>query len=505
MDIYKQMCGLSMNKIFRNEMGLAYSYDDLIFLPGYIDFSMNEIDLTSRISKRIELKCPIVSSPMDTVTESKTAIMLALLGGIGIIHCNNTIEEQCNEVKVVKRYNNGFITEPIIFSPNNIIKDVRDAIKIHKFSGFPITEDGKVHSKLVGMISSRDIDFEDENVFLKDVMTQNPVVYKEENGSVKLKDANNILKKCKKSRLPIVNNEGELQSLICRKDIRNMNAYPLATKNKQTKQLMVGVAISTHKDYKDRLHRLIEVGADVIVIDSSQGNSSFQISTLKYIKQTYPDVDVICGNIVTKEQAQNLISNGADGLRVGMGVGSICTTQEVCGVGRPQATAIYEVARYAKESNVPVIADGGISNSGHIFKALALGASAVMLGSLIAGTDESPTDYYYKDGVRLKKYRGMGSLDAMKKYSSERYFINENAPRVAQGVSGEVTAKGSLDKYIPFLIQSVKHGYQNVGVKKLSEMHDNLYNETLRGHLRSSHAIIEGGVHHLYNHERSFQ
>ena len=362
-----------------------------------------------------------------------------------------------------------------------------------------------MHSKLVGMISSRDIDFEDENVFLKDVMTQNPVVYKEENGSVKLKDANNILKKCKKSRLPIVNNEGELQSLICRKDIRNMNAYPLATKNKRTKQLMVGVAISTHKDYKDRLHRLIEVGADVIVIDSSQGNSSFQIDTLKYIKQTYPDVDVICGNIVTKEQAQNLISNGADGLRVGMGVGSICTTQEVCGVGRPQATAVYEVARYARENNVPVIADGGISNSGHIFKALALGASVVMLGSLIAGTDESPTDYYYKDGIRLKKYRGMGSLDAMKKNSSERYFINENAPKVAQGVSGEVTAKGSLEKYIPFLIQSVKHGLQNVGVKNLSEMHENLYNETLRGHLMSSQAIIEGCIHHLYNHERSFQ
>ena len=495
------MDGNSAHSIFKNKYG--YTYDDLIILPNYIDFPNSDISLKTNLTKNISLSIPIVSSPMDTVTEAKMAINLALEGGIGIIHCNNTIEEQLKEVKTVKKFNNGFILNPVVVSKDDTIEDIDTIREECGFSGFPITENGKIGSKLVGFVSNRDIDFiKDKNEIIENVMTTDLTTAKE---GCSLGEAYEILKKNKVSRLPIVNNNGDLVSLISRKDLRINKDYPLATKDVKTNQLLVGAAITTHEKDKNRADRLITEGkVDIIVIDSSQGNSSFQITMLKYLKEKYPHVDIIGGNVVTRDQAINLIESGVDGLRVGMGIGSICTTQNMCGIGRAQASAVYNVADCASDNDVPIIADGGISNSGHIVKALSLGASCVMLGSLLAGTDESAGEFVYKDGAKLKKYRGMGSLDAMKKNSSRRYLYEKKAQiSVPQGVSGTVSSKGSVHTFVPHLIQGVKHGLQNVGVKTIDNLHEELYGKDLRFEIRTVASQLEGNVHHLYTWDES--
>ena len=488
--------GISAQSIFSK--GIGYTYDDFIILPGYIDFSTDDIQLRTRITKNISLHIPLVSSPMDTVTESSMAIAMALQGGIGIVHCNNTIEEQVNEILKVKRFNNGFIHDPVLFKPTDTVYDIVTLKKKHNlsFSSFPITIDGLIGSKLVGILYRNDIDFiEDVNIKIQDVMTTE-YIYAFDGCS--LKDANSILKKNKVNVLPILNISGELVSLICRKDLRNITEYPLASKNKETKQLLVGAAITT-RNYKNRVKALVQAGVDVVVIDSAQGNSIYQIETLRWIKQTYPLLDVICGNVVTCSQAHHLIENGADALRVGMGVGSICTTQNVCGVGRAQATAVYNVARLAHSYGIPIIADGGISNTSHIIKALALGADTVMMGSLLAGTDESPSQYFYKDGIRVKKYRGMGSLGAMKKsvHCLTRYLDTKETIKVAQGVSGLVTCKGSISKYIPYLIKGILLGLQDIGCPSLEKLHDDNGKGITKYEIRTLSSYKESQVHGL--------
>ena len=295
------MSGTQIKKIM--ESPYSYAYDDLIFLPGYIDFTTDDISLETQLTRNISLKTPFVSSPMDTVTESAMAIKMALLGGIGIIHCNNTIEQQVKQVKKVKRFNNGFITKPVVFSPENTIQDILD--QNLNFSGIPITESGRVGTKLVGLVSNRDIDYiEDTSTKLGDIMTRNLVTAPQ---GITLNEASVKLLESKKSRLPIVNDNYELVKLsICRKDIRNSRLYPDASKNPQTKQLLVGAAVSTSK-YHDRVESLVKAGVDVLVIDSSQGNSLFQINVLKHIKSTYPQIDVIAGNVVTPNQCQKLL------------------------------------------------------------------------------------------------------------------------------------------------------------------------------------------------------
>lgn len=488
--------GFAAEELFDGHQGLAYN--DFIVLPGFIDFTPDDVSLETQLTRNIKIQRPIISSPMDTVTESKMAIAMALLGGIGIIHYNNSIEEQADEIRKVKRYENGFIVDPIVLSPEHTIADIYRIKEAYGFSGIPITENGKLNTKVVGIVTNRDIDFEtDRSKKLSEVMTKNPLTAKQ---GISLSEANKILKTSKKGKLPIVDDNGNLVALMSRNDLLTNKEYPNSSKDNK-KQLMVGAAISTKNESRDRLDELYRVGVDVIVIDSAQGNSSYQVEMIKYIKSKYPEIDVIAGNIVTEDQCHTLIKAGADALRIGMGPGSICTTQQTMAVGRAQATAVFKTARVARQYGVPVIADGGIATIGHIAKALSLGASAAMMGSMFAGTEQAPGEYFYENGIRLKRYRGMASLEAMKNGGDKRYFAEDTKIKVAQGVSGSVVDKGSMFEYVPYLIQGLKHSFQDIGSRSLYDLHNMLYNGELRFELRSMSAQIEGGVHDLYSHQ----
>ena len=489
--------GFTAEQIFSQCIG--YTYNDIILLPGFFDFDKNEVKLKTQLTKNITLQLPFISSPMDTVTEEKMAINMALLGGIGILHYNNTIEEQSKMVRKVKRFENGFIVDPIILGPDNTIQDVRNIKNKLGFSGIPITEDGSLDTKLIGIVTTRDFDFEKDNTRkLKNVMTKKLITANE---GATLQEANNILRTTKVGKLPIIDKNGKLKSLLSRTDLKKNRDFPLATKN-ANKQLRVGAAISSFESDKERLQELVKNDVDVVIIDSAQGHNKYQINMIKYIKKTYPALDVIAGNIVTTEQAEGLIKAGADSLRIGMGPGSICTTQETMAVGRPQATAVYHSAKVAKKYNIPIIADGGISTIGHVMKALSLGASTVMMGSLLAGTSESPGQYIYKEGLRLKKYRGMASIEAMKDGGNKRYFSNEDDIQVAQGVVGAVIDRGSLLDFIPYLTNGLKHAFQDAGFKTVLKLREALHRGKLRMQIRSISSIKEGGVHDLYQYEK---
>lgn len=359
----------------------------------------------------------------------------------------------------------------------------------------------------MGIVSNRDMTFvNDHTMSLKEIMTPREKLSVAKEG-VELIEANEILKETKKGKLPVVNDNDELVALIARTDLLKNIEFSKASKDDVTKQLLVGAAIGTRPEDRDRAAALVEAGVDVIVVDSSQGDSTYQIEMVEHLKTTHSKLQVIAGNVVTPSQALNLIRAGADGLRVGMGIGSICTTQEVCAVGRAQASAVYHVAKYARRFGVPILADGGIKSTGHITKALSLGASCVMMGSMLAGTDEAPGEYFYQDGVRLKRYRGMGSIEAMSQGSEKRYVwenssANSGAVKVAQGVSGAVQDKGSLLRYIPYLVTGVRHGMQDAGVKSLDETWERLYADKMRFEIRSPAAQKEGGVHGLHSYQK---
>lgn len=490
--------GFEAKDIFNQITG--YTYNDIILMPRYLDFGVEDVELKTKLTKNISINLPFVSSPMDTVTEEKMAIHMALLGGIGILHYNNTIEEQAEMIKKVKRYENGFINDAVVLSPEDTIEAVHKIKRELGFSGIPITEDGTLNTKIIGIVTNRDIDFEkDFTKKLKEVMTCNLVTAQE---GITLSEANSILRKTKVGKLPIIDKEGHLKSLLSRTDLKKNRDFPLSTKD-INKQLRVGAAISTHEKDKERLEALSKANVDVITIDSSQGYTRWQIEMIKYIKKTYPEIDVIAGNVVTSEQAEALIKAGADALRIGMGPGSICTTQETMATGRSQATAVYHTALVAKKYGVPVIADGGISQIGHIMKAVAFGASSVMMGGLLAGTHESPGEFFYKDGVRLKKYRGMASLEAQKSGGDKRYFADNTKIKVAQGVVGSVVDRGSIDNFLPYLTQGLKHAFQDVGFKNMKELHEGLYSGKLKMQIRSQASIVEGGVHDLQSVEKS--
>ena len=490
--------GLSAEELFAEGRGLTY--DDFIVLPGYIDFQASEVDLETNVTRNVKIKRPIVSSPMDTVTEWQMAAHLALQGGIGIIHYNNTVDAQVEHVKKVKRFENGFIADPVVLSPSNTVNDVDNIKREHGYSGIPITEDGTLGSKLMGIVTNRDIDFEkDRSKKLSEVMTTDLVTAKK---GVTLHEANQILKQSKKGKLPVVDDEFRLVALLSRRDLLKNKDYPYSSKN-TGKQLLAGAAVSTKLEDRERVEALVDAGADVLLIDSAQGFSMFQIDMLKFIKENYPDVDVIAGNVVSTTQARALIEAGADALRVGMGPGSICITQNMMAVGRPQASAVYHCARFAKQYGVPVIADGGIQGIGHIAKALSVGAGAVMAGYLLAGTSEAPGDYFYENGRRVKRYRGMASVEAMGVGGGKRYLEeNDSKVVVPQGVSGTVLDRGSLADYVPYLMKGLQQGFQDMGFVNVNKLRDALYSGELRFEHRTAAAQLEGSVHSLHSYEK---
>mmetsp|Transcript_59325 Transcript_59325/g.123964 ORF Transcript_59325/g.123964 Transcript_59325/m.123964 type:complete len:551 (-) Transcript_59325:308-1960(-) len=484
--------GFKIEQLLEALPGLTY--DDFLLLPGHIYFSPQDVSTSTRITRNIRLKCPFVSSPMDTVSESGLAVAMALQGGIGIIHYNCTIEEQVAMVRSVKRYKNGFITDPLVMGTDSKVKDIRAIKQSRGFSGIPITDTGKIGGNLLGIVCTRDIDFVgDDDLPVTDVMTRDVIVAKE---GCTLSQANELMKSSKKGKLPIVNEKGHLVALISRTDLLKNRDYPNCSVDKTSKQLLCGAAVGTRDSDRARVAALAVEHVDVIVIDSAQGDSTFQAEMIRYIKSNFPNIDVVGGNVVTARQAAHLIAAGCDGLRVGMGVGSICTTQEVMACGRPQAVSVYQVSRFARRFDIPCIADGGIRSPGHIMKALSLGASCVMMGSMLAGSHEAPGEFFYRDGVRYKKYRGMGSKEAMEKGSSTRYLMSsKEAIKVEQGVSGAVADKGSLHYFLPHLHMCLRQALQDIGLTSIDELHQGVQRGDVFFEKRTTAAQSEGRVH----------
>ncbi|GLI66019.1 hypothetical protein VaNZ11_009723 [Volvox africanus] len=493
--------GFSSSQLFNQ--GVCHTYDDVIFHPGHIFFAANEVDLSCNVTKNIKLRVPIVSSPMDTVTEAEMAITMASLGGMGFIHYNNTAEEQLAQVLKAKSHIPGFIVTPAVASPADPVSKLYELKNTRGFSSVCVTDTGALGGKLLGIVTTRDIDFVNDRLTpLSEVMTTDLFTASE---GTSPDAAAALLKELKKNKLPIVNSDGKLVALATRGYFKDARSFPApgAPTVDGNGQLRVGAAVGTRDSDKERVKLLWEVAkVDAVILDSSQGDSTYQVAMIKHIKANHPGLEVIAGNVVTGAQARRLIEAGADGLRVGMGSGSICTTQEVCAVGRGQATAVYHVARVANQLGVPIIADGGIQNSGHITKALALGASAVMCGSLFAGTTEAPGEYFMLNGQRVKKYRGMGSLEAMAKGSETRYHSDTQSLKIAQGVSGAVKDKGSVRRTVPFLAQAVKQGFQDIGANSISMAREMLYNGSMRMEARTNAAQAEGNVHDMVAYEK---
>ncbi len=440
------------------------TFDDVLLVPAYANVVPNSIDVSTYLTKTIKLNIPLMSAGMDTVTEHRMAIAMARQGGIGIIHKNMTIEEQADEVDKVKRSENGVITDPFSLSPEHTLKDADELMGKFRISGVPITE-GK---KLVGIITNRDLKFEtDFSKKIKESMTSENLITAKE--GITLDEAKEILAKARKEKLPIVDDDYNLKGLITIKDIEKTIKYPLSAKDEQGR-LLCGAAIGITANVLERVEALVNAKVDIVVLDSAHGHSENVINCLKMIKEKYPDLQVIAGNVATGEGTKALIEAGADAVKVGMGPGSICTTRVVAGIGVPQITAVMDSYAVAKEYGVPIIADGGIKYSGDITKAIAAGANVCMMGSMFAGCEESPGEFELYQGRKYKVYRGMGSIAGMENGSKDRYFQSNAKKLVPEGVEGRVAYKGLVEDTVFQLLGGLRSGMGYCGVRDIEEL-----------------------------------
>lgn len=449
-------------------VGEGLTYEDVLLVPSYSKIIPSEVSLKSKFSKNIKLNVPIVSAAMDTVTESKMAIAMASEGGIGVIHKNMSIDEQANEVRLVKRAESGMIIDPVTLDANSLVIDAKNNMKKYKIGGIPIVSKT---GKLTGIVTNRDLRFEKDNSKkLSEVMTTKNLITAKAGTS--MSQAEDILQTHKIEKLPVVDSKGILIGLITFRDINKHSEKPTSNKDKLGR-LIVSAAIGTDKDFLVRAKKLIKSGVDALVVDTAHAHSSRVGDVLKNLKDSFDDVDIVVGNIATAEAANYLKDIGADGIKVGIGPGSICTTRIVAGVGYPQLSAILEVSEALKNSNIPLIGDGGVRYTGDISKAIAAGADSVMLGSLLAGTEESPGDTIIYDGRKFKTYRGMGSVEAMQRGSKDRYFQSEESDEkklVPEGIVGRVPYKGQINESIHQFTGGLRSGMGYCGSKDIKTL-----------------------------------
>jgi len=446
-------------------VGEGITFDDVLLVPAYSEVLPHEVDLTTWLTRKIKLNIPLMSAGMDTVTENRMAIAIARQGGIGVIHKNMSIEEQAQEVDKVKRSEHGVITDPFYLSPEHTLQDANELMAKYRISGVPIT----VGRKLVGIITNRDLKFEEDySKKIKECMTSEGLITAKE--GITLDEAKRILREARKEKLPLVDDEGNLKGLITIKDIEKQIKYPNSAKDEKGR-LLCAAAVGVTKDVMDRVEALVNAKVDAIVIDTAHGHSANVIRTVKMIREAYPDLQIIAGNVATGEATLDLIKAGVDAVKVGIGPGSICTTRVVAGIGVPQITAIMNAYEAAKQYDIPIIADGGIKYSGDITKALAAGANVCMMGSIFAGCDESPGEYELYQGRKYKVYRGMGSIAAMEKGSKDRYFQSDAKKLVPEGVEGRVAYKGTVEDTVLQLIGGLRAGMGYCGAKDIETLH----------------------------------
>ena len=444
------------------------TYDDVLLIPAYSEVLPKTVELTTKFSRNIELKVPFVTAAMDTVTEAKMAIAIAREGGIGVIHKNMSIEEQARQVAIVKRAENGMIYDPVTIKRGSTVRDALALMSEYRIGGIPVVDDERY---LVGIVTNRDLRFEkDMDKRIDEVMTKENIVTT--NQSTDMEAASRILQEHKIEKLPVVDKEGKLVGLITYKDITKAKDKPMACKDAKGR-LRVAAGVGVTADTLDRMQALVDAGADAIVIDTAHGHSMYVIEKLKEAKKRFPNIDIVVGNIATGEAAKMLVEAGADGVKVGIGPGSICTTRVVAGIGVPQITAIFDSANAAAKHGIPVIADGGIKYSGDMVKALAAGGSVVMVGSLVAGCDEAPGDTEIYQGRQFKVYRGMGSLGAMNHGSADRYFQKGSKKFVPEGVEGRVPYKGALSDTVYQMMGGLRSGMGYVGCHTIEELRSN--------------------------------
>ena len=447
-------------------IGEGITFDDVLLVPSYSEVIPNQVDLTTYLTKTIKLNIPLMSAGMDTVTEHRMAIAMARQGGIGIIHKNMSIEAQAEEVDKVKRSENGVITDPFYLSPEHTLRDADELMGKFRISGVPITE-GK---KLVGIITNRDLKFEEDfSKKIKECMTSKNLVTAQEGTT--MMEAKRILAKARVEKLPIVDKDFNLKGLITIKDIEKQIKYPLSAKDAQGR-LLCGAAVGITANVLERVEALVKAHVDVVVLDSAHGHSANVLRCVRMIKEAYPDLPVIAGNVATGDATRALIEAGVDAVKVGIGPGSICTTRVVAGIGVPQISAVMDCYEVAKQYDIPIIADGGIKYSGDITKAIAAGGSVCMMGSMFAGCDESPGDFELFQGRKYKVYRGMGSIAAMENGSKDRYFQSDAKKLVPEGVEGRVAYKGLVEDTVFQLLGGLRSGMGYCGAKDIKTLQE---------------------------------